>query len=69
VTYRATDNVLGREIVIKECFPADLCHRDGTAVGVTIALNRDVGYAAYAEWRMVEGEVLQWAFLTKLNCE
>ena len=41
----------------------------GTPVGVTIALNRDVGYAAYAEWRMVDGEVLQWAFLTKLTCE
>ncbi|MEM6384709.1 MAG: serine/threonine-protein kinase [Pseudomonadota bacterium] len=27
ITYRAQDNVLGREIVIKECFPEDFCVR------------------------------------------
>jgi hypothetical protein len=41
----------------------------GTPVGVTIALDRDVGYAAYAEWRMVNEDVLQWAFLTRLTCD
>ena len=29
ITYRAKDNVLGRTIVIKECFPQDFCLRDG----------------------------------------
>ena len=32
ITYRAKDNVLGRAIVIKECFPADFCARRGTDV-------------------------------------
>ncbi|MEM6407443.1 MAG: serine/threonine-protein kinase [Pseudomonadota bacterium] len=27
ITYRATDNVLGRPVVIKECFPDDFCLR------------------------------------------
>ncbi|MDJ1017671.1 MAG: serine/threonine-protein kinase [Paracoccaceae bacterium] len=31
-TYRADDNVLGRAIVIKECFPEDFCYRDGLNV-------------------------------------
>lgn len=31
-TYRAEDNVLGRTIVIKECFPEDFCTRDGLNV-------------------------------------
>lgn len=37
VTYRATDNVLGRTIVIKECFPEDFCIRDGLSVVVRTA--------------------------------
>ena len=41
----------------------------GTPVGVTIALDRSLGFAAYAEWRIVNEEVLQWAFLTRLTCE
>lgn len=32
ITYRAEDNVLGREIVIKECFPEDFCMRAGRKV-------------------------------------
>ena len=32
ITYRAMDNVLGRTIVIKECFPEDFCLRDGLNV-------------------------------------
>lgn len=32
ITYRAQDNVLGREIVIKECFPEDFCIRVGQNV-------------------------------------
>ena len=32
ITYRAMDNVLGRTIVIKECFPEDFCVRDGKNV-------------------------------------
>lgn len=32
ITYRATDNILGRTIVIKECFPTDLCVRNGRNV-------------------------------------
>ena len=32
ITYRAEDNVLGRTIVIKECFPEDFCYRDGKIV-------------------------------------
>ena len=32
VTYKATDNVLSRTIVIKECFPEDFCFRDGLNV-------------------------------------
>lgn len=32
ITYRAADNVLGREIVIKECFPEDFCMRTGQDV-------------------------------------
>ncbi len=31
-TYRATDNVLGRTVVIKECFPDYCCCRDGKRV-------------------------------------
>ncbi|MEL6169181.1 MAG: serine/threonine-protein kinase, partial [Pseudomonadota bacterium] len=31
-TYRAEDNVLGRTIVIKECFPEDYCVRNGRNV-------------------------------------
>ncbi|MDJ0639606.1 MAG: serine/threonine-protein kinase [Paracoccaceae bacterium] len=34
ITYRATDNMLGRTIVIKECFPEDLCMREGKDVVV-----------------------------------
>ena len=34
ITYRARDNVLGRTIVIKECFPTDLCFRNGQDVAV-----------------------------------
>ncbi|NND21398.1 MAG: protein kinase [Silicimonas sp.] len=34
ITYRASDNVLGRTIVIKECFPTDLCVRHGRDVAV-----------------------------------
>jgi serine/threonine protein kinase len=29
ITYRAEDNVLGRSVVIKECFPENFCLRDG----------------------------------------
>lgn len=29
ITYRAMDNVLGRTVVIKECFPEDFCVRHG----------------------------------------
>lgn len=32
ITYRATDNILGRTIVLKECFPTDLCVRNGKNV-------------------------------------
>lgn len=32
ITYKAMDNVLGRTIVIKECFPEDFCARDGKNV-------------------------------------
>ena len=32
MTYRAKDNVLGRTIVIKECFHEDFCFRDGKSV-------------------------------------
>lgn len=32
ITYRAEDNVLGRTVVIKECFPADICARHGLNV-------------------------------------
>lgn len=32
ITYRAMDNVLGRTVVIKECFPTDFCYRDGRDV-------------------------------------
>lgn len=32
ITYRAKDNVLGRTVVIKECFPGDFCVRDGKNV-------------------------------------
>ena len=31
-TYRAEDNILGRTVVIKECFPEDYCTRDGLDV-------------------------------------
>ena len=32
ITYKAQDNVLGRTIVIKECFPQDICFRSGRDV-------------------------------------
>jgi hypothetical protein len=47
----------------------DAAARGGTPVGVTIALDREVGYAAYAEWRVVNDEILQWVFLTRLTCD
>lgn len=34
ITYCATDNVLGRTIVIKECFPEEFCFRNGKNVSV-----------------------------------
>ena len=37
--------------------------------GVSAALSREIGHAAFAEWRMVDGEILQWVFLTSLHCE
>ncbi|MCY4179458.1 MAG: serine/threonine-protein kinase, partial [Litoreibacter sp.] len=39
ITYKATDNVLGRPVVIKECFPDDFCTRgpDGRSVGLRSA--------------------------------
>lgn len=44
ITYRATDNVLGRTIVIKECFPTDLCVRDRkTVVARNSALAKPFG--------------------------
>ena len=39
ITYRAQDNVLGRTIVIKECFPEDFCFRDGVKVFARNAAN------------------------------
>jgi hypothetical protein len=47
----------------------DAAEHGGTPVGVTIALDRAAGYAAYAEWRVVNDEILQWAFLTRLTCD
>ena len=47
----------------------DAAAKGGTPVGVTIALDREVGYAAYAEWRVVNDDILQWAFLTRLTCD
>jgi|GEM_PF-6112835 len=32
ITYHGEDKVLGRSIVIKECFPSDLCGRTGLSV-------------------------------------
>ena len=32
ITYKAKDNVLGRTIVVKECFPEDVCLRQGKTV-------------------------------------
>ncbi len=32
ITYKAKDNVLGRTVVIKECFPDDFCVREGKGV-------------------------------------
>jgi serine/threonine protein kinase len=37
ITYLAHDNVLGREIVLKECFPEELCVRADNAVRVRTA--------------------------------
>lgn len=39
ITYRAQDNVLGREVVIKECFSVDFCMRVGTDVVVADLAN------------------------------
>ncbi|MEM7471447.1 MAG: serine/threonine-protein kinase [Pseudomonadota bacterium] len=36
ITYKATDNVLGRPVVIKECFPDDYCARGPDGKAVTI---------------------------------
>ncbi len=40
-TYLARDNVLGRTIVIKECFPEDFCYRDGNNVLARNAAHAD----------------------------
>ena len=34
ITYRAQDNILGRTVVIKECFSVDFCRREGKDVVV-----------------------------------
>lgn len=47
----------------------DAAAKGGTPLGVTIALDRAVGFAAYAEWRVVNDDILQWAFLTRLTCD
>ena len=47
----------------------NVAEQGGTPVGVTIALDRTVGFAAYAEWRVVNDEILQWAFLARLACD
>jgi len=40
MTYAAQDNVLGRTVVIKECFPGEFCYREGNGV-----LPRNASYA------------------------
>ena len=42
ITYLAEDNILGRTIVIKECFPEELCARIGTKVRARTAQQVDV---------------------------
>lgn len=41
ITYLAEDNTLGRTVVIKECFPDDICLRDGLKVIVRNAAQVD----------------------------
>ena len=44
ITYRAEDNTLGRTIVIKECFPFDICSRKGkSAVARSDAMAKLMG--------------------------
>ncbi len=54
ITYKAVDNVLGRNIVIKECFPSDLCVRNGHDV-----VARNAGFAA--SFRSVVGMFMREA--------
>lgn len=57
ITYRAEDNVLGRTIVLKECFPSDLCFRDGANV-VARNANSTEQYRSIVEMFMREARSL-----------
>lgn len=64
ITYRAKDNVLGRTVVIKECFPEDFCIRDGTNV---IARNPSVAKPVRSIVRMFMREAQSLAKLRHPN--
>lgn len=57
ITYRAQDNVLGRTVVIKECFSADFCRRDGKNVIVGNAAH-EKQYRSIVEMFMREARSL-----------
>ena len=64
ITYRAKDNVLGRTIVIKECFPEDFCVRDGKNV---IARNKTYAKPVRSIVRMFMREARSLAKLRHPN--
>lgn len=57
ITYRAQDNVLGRTVVIKECFSADFCKRVGQDVLVANPAN-EKQYRSIVEMFMREARSL-----------
>lgn len=64
LTYRAKDNVLGREIVIKECFPEDICVRSGIDI---VARNASCEKAKRAVVKMFMREARSLAQLRHAN--
>ncbi len=64
ITYRAKDNVLGRNIVVKECFPTDLCFRENKTV---VARSKTYAKPVYSVVKMFMREARSLARLRHPN--
>lgn len=64
ITYRATDNILARDVVVKECFPSDFCFREGRDA---VARSRAYGESIYSIVKMFMREARSLAKLRHPN--